>query len=138
MENFYIFADVSNFSNQYHCVKSVCIRSFSGPCFRAFGLHTEKFEVSLRLQSKCEKIKTRKTPYTDNFNAIYSNCFVTIVIIFKISVNDFLLMIFENTKYFKMWNWNFYRVFYWKPGSRRNQIEKKWKIKLNINRSLIK
>ena len=40
--------------------QSVCIGSFSGPYFRAFGLNTERYRVSLRIQSKCEKIKTRK------------------------------------------------------------------------------
>ena len=29
----------------YHYVKSVRIRSFSGPCFPAFGLNTERYEV---------------------------------------------------------------------------------------------
>ena len=32
-----------------HCVKSVRIRSYSGPCFPAFGLNTERYSVSLRI-----------------------------------------------------------------------------------------
>ena len=31
----------------------------SGPCLPAFGLNTERYEVSLRIQSKCGKIQTR-------------------------------------------------------------------------------
>ena len=30
-------------SCSFHCVKSICIRSFSGPCFPAFGLITERY-----------------------------------------------------------------------------------------------
>ena len=40
----------------YHCMKSVCIGSFSGPYFLAFGLHTHQ-----------------KTPNTDSFHAVYCN-----------------------------------------------------------------
>ena len=48
-----------------HCVKSVHSRSFSGPCFSAFGLKTERYSVSLHIQFECGKIQTRKTPNTD-------------------------------------------------------------------------
>ena len=51
----------------YHCVKSVSIRSFSVPCFSAFGLNTESYSVSFRIQSEYGKIRTRKTPITDFF-----------------------------------------------------------------------
>ena len=53
-----------------HCVKSVRIRSHSGPHFPAFGLNTERYSVSLRIQSKCEKMLTRITPNTDTFHAV--------------------------------------------------------------------
>ena len=53
-------------------MKSVRIRSFSGPMFLAFGLNTERYSASLLIQSKCGKIRTRKTPNTDNFHAVYS------------------------------------------------------------------
>ena len=33
---------------------------FSGPYFPAFGLNTERFFVSFRIQSECGKIRTRK------------------------------------------------------------------------------
>ena len=64
----------------FHYVKSVRIRSFSGPYFPAFGLNTERYGVSLRIQSECGKIRTRKTPRkirtsktpnTDTFHAVF-------------------------------------------------------------------
>ena len=41
-------------------MKSVQIRGdISGPYFPAFGLNTERYEVSLSIQSECGKIRTR-------------------------------------------------------------------------------
>ena len=53
-----------------HCVKNVRIRSYSGPHFPAFGLNTDRYRVSFRVQSKCGKMRTRITPNTDNFHAV--------------------------------------------------------------------
>ena len=50
------------FVNILHCVSSIRIRSFSGPYFQAFKLNTERYGVSLGIQSECGKIRTRKTP----------------------------------------------------------------------------
>ena len=63
--------DVENLL-QHHYVKSVRIRSFSGPYFSVFGLNKERYSASLGIHSKCEKIPTRKTPNTDNFHAVQS------------------------------------------------------------------
>ena len=41
---------------------------FSGPHFLAFGLNTERYSVSLRIQFKCGKYRPEKTPY---FNTLY-------------------------------------------------------------------
>ena len=41
--------------------------SFSGPYFSAFGLN---HSVSLCIQSKCGKIRTRKTPNMDTFHGV--------------------------------------------------------------------
>ena len=60
-------------SNLQHCVKSVRIRSYSGPHFPAFGLNTERYGVSLRIQSECGKMRTRITPNTDTFYAVQVN-----------------------------------------------------------------
>ena len=58
----------------YHCVKSVHIRSFSGLYFLAFGPNTYSPPIQcLRVQSKCWKIRTRKTPNKDTFHAVYAN-----------------------------------------------------------------
>ena len=53
-----------------HCVKNVRIRSYSGPHFSAFGLTTERYRVSLRIQSECVKLRTRITPNTVTFYAV--------------------------------------------------------------------
>ena len=58
------------FRNTSHCVKNVRIWSYSGPHFPAFGLNTERYSVSLRIQSECGKIRTRITPNTDTFYAL--------------------------------------------------------------------
>ena len=54
----------------YHCVKRVCIQSHSGPYFSAFGLNTDRYGVSLRIQSECGKMWTRITPNMDTFHAV--------------------------------------------------------------------
>ena len=54
-------------NSELYCVKSVRIRSFSGPYFLAFGLNTERYSVSLRIQFECKKIRTRKILNTDTF-----------------------------------------------------------------------
>ena len=51
-----------------HCVKSVRIWCYSCPHFPTFGLNTERYGVSLRIQSECGKIQTRKTRNTDTFH----------------------------------------------------------------------
>ena len=50
-----------------HCMKSVRIWSYSGPHFSTFGLNTERYSVSLRIQSECGKMRTRVTPNTNTF-----------------------------------------------------------------------
>ena len=51
-------------------MKSVRIRSYSGPYFSAFGLNTERYGVSLRIQFECGKMRTRITPNTDTFYGV--------------------------------------------------------------------
>ena len=60
-----------------HCMKSVRIRSYSGPHFPAFGLNTKRYSVSLRIQSECGKMRTRIAPnrrfsYTGNWELVKS------------------------------------------------------------------
>ena len=66
-------ANLSLFHRYYfgrHCVKSVSIRSYSGLHFPTFGLNTERYGVSLRIQSECGKMRTRIIPNTDIFHAV--------------------------------------------------------------------
>ena len=58
------------FYRRNHCVKTVHIRSYSGSYFPTFGLNTERYEASLRIQPECGKIRTRITPNTDTFQAV--------------------------------------------------------------------
>ena len=53
-----------------HYLKSVHIRSYSGPHFPAFGMNREIYGVSRRIQSKCGKMRTRITPNMDTFHAV--------------------------------------------------------------------
>ena len=52
----------ARFTREFHCVKSVsCLY------FPAFGLNTERYGVSFRIQSEYGKIRIRKTSNTDTF-----------------------------------------------------------------------
>ena len=57
----------SNACDGKHCMKSALVRSHSGPHFPAFGLNTERYSVSLRIESECGKM-WRDTPYLSEFN----------------------------------------------------------------------
>ena len=64
-----------------HCVKSVRIRSYSGPHFPAFGLNTERYGVSVHIQLECGKMRTRITP---NTNTLYAENMYFVLICFPI------------------------------------------------------
>ena len=66
--NINLFCTLSSLLNQF--VETVHIRSFSSPYLPAFGLNTERYGVSIRTQSECGKIWTRKTPNTNTFHAV--------------------------------------------------------------------
>ena len=51
----------------FHCVKSVQYRVFSGPYFHVFELTTERYSISLRIQSEYGKIRTRKNSVFGHF-----------------------------------------------------------------------
>ena len=51
----------------FSLVKSVRIRSYSGPHFPEFGLNTERYGLSLRIQSECGKMRAKITPNTHTF-----------------------------------------------------------------------
>ena len=48
---------------------------FPGPYFPAFGLNAERYEVSLRIQSKCGIIRTRKNSVVMANRSILFQCF---------------------------------------------------------------
>ena len=62
-----------------HCVKSVHIRSFSGPYFLAFGLNTEslhsKAPYSVRIQENTDQKNSeyRHFLHSDRFNSFMHN-----------------------------------------------------------------
>ena len=47
--------EMTLFEDYLHSVKSIRIRSFSGPYFPAFGQNMEIYGVNLRIQPKCRK-----------------------------------------------------------------------------------
>ena len=64
-------------------MKNVCLQSYSGPHFSAFGLNTEGYSVSLRIQSECGKMWTRITPNAYTFYAVYMTIlFIKLLIVF--------------------------------------------------------
>ena len=95
-----LFCDPLCYKKLYslHCVKSVRIRRYSGPYFSAFGLNTERYGLSLRIQSKCRKMGTRITPNMDFFYAVL----VKVLTIFQLKVR------LKNTGYQE---WIFERFF---------------------------
>ena len=60
--------------------EKICIRSYSGPHFLAFGLNMERYVVSLSIQSECRKIRTGITPNMDNFSAVSSRYYIVDII----------------------------------------------------------
>ena len=49
---------------------------FSGPYFPAFGLNTERYGLSLRIQSECGKIRTRKNSVVGHFSRVKGSGFL--------------------------------------------------------------
>ena len=86
----------------FHCAKSVRIQNYSGPHFSAFGLNTERYSVSLRytislgIQSKCGKIRTRITPNTSTFYAVFEE---------SLYLEEDGLQLLEE-RYYNDYNWN--------------------------------
>ena len=91
-----------------HCVKSVLIWSYSGPYFLALGLNTDRYAVSLCIQSESGKIWTRITPNKDTFypvNAEQSNVIFVIDWIFHGELFTFLLQTLR-----KKWSFDEWRI----------------------------
>ena len=58
-----------------HSVKRVHIQSYFGRHFHAFGLSTERYGVSLHIQSEYRKMRTRITLNTDTSRSEICECF---------------------------------------------------------------
>ena len=56
--------------SRLHCVKSDRIRNYYGLQFFTFELNTERYSVTVRIQSECGKIRTRITPNKNIFYAV--------------------------------------------------------------------
>ena len=65
----FIYCYISKNITSCHCVRSVRIWSYSDRCFPAFELNTKRYEVTLRIQSECGKIRTIITP-----NTLFTQC----------------------------------------------------------------
>ena len=81
----------------YLYMKNVRIWKISGPYFPAFGLNTERYSVSLRIQSECGKTQTRKTSNRDTFNAVIDELNW---------IESFYFMLTKNTCSISRWVWN--------------------------------
>ena len=55
----------------WHGVKSVRIRSSSGPYFPTFRLNMERYSVSLSIRSECGKMRTKIIPNMGAFHAVW-------------------------------------------------------------------
>ena len=65
-----IESSFENLRAMNHCVKRDRVWSYSGLHFPALELNTERYSVSLRIQSKYGKMRTRITPNSGNFHAV--------------------------------------------------------------------
>ena len=85
------FYQIIFYVDKWHCAKCVRIRSYFGLHFPTLGLNTERYSVSLLIQSecgkmiprderygvsfgiqsKCGKMRTRITPNTNVFHAVW-------------------------------------------------------------------
>ena len=79
LENVFVsFCEIYLFNSRTNDIQPLVFEHFSSngfleDCsiiFSAFGLNTERYGVSLRIQSECGKIRTRITPNTDIFHAV--------------------------------------------------------------------
>ena len=66
----YCAIQLNDISHKTHCVKGARVRSYSDPHFPAFRLNTERYGVSLCIQFKCGKMRTKINPDTDTFYSV--------------------------------------------------------------------
>ena len=82
-----------------HCVKSVCIRSYSGPCFHAFGLNTEGYSESLRISPNVGKYRPEQLRIQTLFAECNLKRTMCLIILAQLSgVYLFELKLFRNRR----------------------------------------
>ena len=113
----YLFIYAWYFLNMYHCVKSVRIQSYSGPYFPAFRLNTERYFVSLRILYEYGKIRTRITPNTDTFHAVY------VLVFTRVECN--MTNIFRASPILQFISWTFRQPKYEKTGKKQQNMRNK-------------
>ena len=86
--------------NDCLCMKNVRIWSFSCPFFQALGLNTERYSVSLHIQSECGKVQTRKSP---NANTFHTVCFCMMLLTSR-------HCLFFSSSQFKQTNWKMFTI----------------------------
>ena len=64
----------------FHCVKSVQIRSFSGPYSPVFGLNTERYQYLSVFSLNVGKFGLEKTLYLNTFHAMLVSCLTFIIL----------------------------------------------------------
>ena len=95
------------FVSAFHSVKRVRIRSYSGPHFPAFGLNTERYAVSLRIQSKCGKMQTRITPKKD---ALYVVFFLWVSLIMNKFIMSSIIIVYYLVAVQSSWSENTQKI----------------------------
>ena len=107
-----------------HCVKSVSIRSYSCSFCPTFELNTERYGVSLRIQSECGKMRTRIILSTGSFHAVLNMIIVMVmkIVVTRMAVSgidfvhhcldrryhSFLSLFVYLLLYCNIWGWNSY------------------------------
>ena len=84
-----------------HCLKSVCIRTYSGSYFPAFYLNTERCGVSLRIQSQVMENTDQKNSEYKHFlgSDTKENTFLELNTEVPVTLaNSFLRKSFKRTK----------------------------------------
>ena len=59
---------MQTYLNPEHLEQQDLVKTFFCPYFPVFGLNTDIYSVNLRIQSKCGKIRTRKSSVFGHFS----------------------------------------------------------------------
>ena len=101
--------------------ESVRMHNFSSSYFPVFGVNIERYRVyrvSLRIQSKCGKIQSRKIPYTCNFQAVqyflkYFNLLLSEGKLKKLAIQDVNILYIRRSARFLNVVCTFFFAYFW-------------------------